>query len=127
MIKLKGEKRKSKFVKATQRPGPREESWPAGEKPGEGGIKPPTGKSAKNRPKVGHYKTEAGASRLGPALAGSALDEVAKKLFDLGFFASIVFLGNRAGLVAKLEAENLVLERIHADADVLVNGGRGLR
>jgi len=45
-----------------------------------------------------------------PCIEGSAPDEVAKKLFDLGFFASVVFLGNGAGLTAKFEAENLVLE-----------------
>src|SRR5215470_168900 len=49
------------------------------------------------------------------------LNEVTKKLFDFGFFAGVVFLGNRAGLLAQFQAKNLVLQRIHADADVLID------
>jgi len=42
--------------------------------------------------------------------AGSALDKVAKKLVNFGFFAGVIFLGNRARLSAQLQAENLILQ-----------------
>jgi hypothetical protein len=49
-------------------------------------------------------------SKTRPALQELALHQVAKKLFDLGSFARVFFLGNRARLATQLQAENLVFE-----------------
>ena len=39
-------------------------------------------------------------------------DEVAEEFFDAGLFAGVILLGNRAGLLAQLEAKDFFLQRI---------------
>src|ERR1700758_1307961 len=62
-----------------------------------------------------------------PVLPRSALDQVAKKLVETGLFAGVVLFGDCAGLAAKLEAKNLVLERVHTEADLLIDLGGSVR
>src|SRR5271165_4299046 len=56
-----------------------------------------------------------------------APDQVAQELLDLGALAGVLFLGNRTGLLTKLQAEYCVFQGIEAGANLRVHIGDAVR